>query len=162
MNSIRVIGIGNAWAGDDTVGIAVTRHLKTQNLKGVDIIEAGLIGLNVLDLMDGAEHVILIDAVQSDQSPGTIHRLEIPGDLQFVMKVSWGSSTASTHSFGLGEALALGNTLGKLPPKLTIYGVELDQVTQGESLSPPVAQTITRVATHIQQDLGTLACMNSN
>lgn len=155
MNSVRVIGVGNPWAGDDAVGIAVSRHLQTQNLPGVDIIEAGLMGLDVLDLIDGAEHVILIDAVQSDRSPGTIHRLEIPEDLQFIMRLSWASSTASTHSFGLGEALALGKTLGKLPPKLIIYGVELDQVTQGESPSPPVAQTITMVSAQIQQELRT-------
>lgn len=162
MNTIRIIGIGNAFAGDDAIGVLVARQVQDLLLEGVEVIEAGLAGLALLDLMNSAETVILIDAMQSGQPPGTIHRLEIPRDLGFIIRFSWSSTTASTHAFGLGETLALGETLGTLPPRLLVVGIELNQTTLGEEFSPEVTRVIDSVVARIQKEVEHLSCTNSN
>ena len=153
MSRVRVIGIGNSFAGDDAVGIHVVRKLKEYSLPEIELLEAGLDGLSLLDDFAAIERGIVIDAVQSSHDAGTIIRLEIPRDLNQLSEFTWSSKTSSTHAFGLEEALTLGNTLGMLPPLLTIYGIELGQLTQGGPLSAKVSESIETVVAQIMNEL---------
>lgn len=149
-------------AGDDAIGPLIIKALKPKKLNEVDLLEAGLSGLGILDLMNGADTVILIDAVQSGQNPGTIHRLAIPDDLGFMVQSSWGSETTSTHAFGLGETLTLSHTLGTLPPTTLVYGIELGQMEMGTEVSLQVKPAIDTVVSAIEKDVETRICTNSN
>ena len=162
MKPIRVIGIGNAFAGDDAIGTLLTGRLDFNHSRIVEVIEAGLSGVNLLDLMEGAEAVILIDAIHSGQTPGTIHRLEIPRDLKVLNAPGWNSPSSSTHSFGLGESLTLGATLGTLPQKVIVIGIELRHTTPGENPSPEVNQELGNLIIHIQKEVERWTCMNSS
>jgi len=162
MKPIRIIGIGNAFAGDDAVGTLLVRRLDFDHSETVEIVEAGLSGLSLLDIMEGAETVILIDAIHSNQAPGTIHRLEIPRDLEILHTHAWGSKSPSTHSFGLGESLTLGATLGTLPPTVVVFGIEIRDTTLGENPSSEVHQALDDLTIHIQNEVEALTCMNSN
>ncbi|NKB81354.1 MAG: hydrogenase maturation protease [Nitrospirales bacterium] len=162
MNTKRVIGLGNLYAGDDAVGILVIRKLQALHLPGVDMIEAGLAGLTLLDLLEGAKHAIVVDAVQSDLEEGAIIRLEIPQDQDQVTRLSWDSATPSTHSIGLSEAITLGMTLGILPEQLTIIGIELAHCTTNQPISRKVFAATETVLASIVEDLRKMACTNSN
>ncbi len=161
MSSLKIIGIGNPWVGDDGVGNLVARHLKSQGLQDVDINEGEIMGLGILDLLEGATQVIIIDAVQTGQPSGTVHRWEIPPDLEFAIQVNWASGMSSTHGLGLGQALSLGDTLQKLPPQLVLYGIEIGPVKPGKGLSNLMADTVKRVAKRIQVELEKSRCTNS-
>lgn len=145
MSDIRIIGIGNVLAGDDAIGISVAQQLKADNLKGIDILEMSQGGVGLLDLMDGAETVILIDAVKSGKPPGTIFCLESPDGMDQISNLARFSLTSSTHAFGLNKVLALGQTLERLPPTLILYGIELDQVDLGKPPSQKIIQAGERV-----------------
>ena len=165
MNRIRVIGIGNSFAGDDAVGIHVVRRLKEYPISGpipgINMIEAGLDGLALLDDFAGIERGIVIDAMQSGHDTGTIVRLEIPRDLDQLSEFTWSSTTSSTHAFGLGEALTLGNLLRMLPPSLTVYGIELGQLNTGTPLSAKVSEAMESVVAQIMSEFGDPACTSS-
>ena len=156
------MGIGNGMAGDDALGAWAINHFDTNQSGGVEVIDAGLSGWNLLDLMDGAKAVILVDAILSAQAPGTIHRLEIPRDLNRLKKQEWSSNLSSTHSFGLAETLILGETLGLLPSTVIVFGIEIQQATIGESPSPSTLQAMADLHVHISQEIEALTCMNSN
>ena len=162
MGKIRVIGIGNALAGDDAIGTLAIHALKAKQHNNVDLLEAGLAGLGILDLMNGADTVIFIDAVQSGQQPGAIHRLVIPDDLGLMIQSSWGSGTTSTHAFGLGETLILSHTLGTLPSTTLVYGIELGQTDIGTEVSLKVKGVIEKVVSAIEKDVKTVICTNSH
>ena len=162
MNPIRIIGIGNPFGGDDAVGILVAHRLIACERPGIDIVEASLSGVGVLELLEGAEVAIIIDAVQSGNKEGTIFRLEIPKDLSHVENLAWNSVTSSTHAYGLGEALELGNILGTLPQYLIIYGIELAHLSKGQSVSANVSKAAETVAVRILKELEGLACTNFN
>jgi len=162
MKPIRVIGIGNALAGDDAIGTLAIHALKAKQLNNVELLEAGLAGLGILDLMNGADTVIFIDAVQSGQQPGTIHRLVIPDDLGLMVQSSWDSGATSTHAFGLGETLILSHTLGTLPSTTLVYGIELGQTNIGAEVSSTVKGAIKKVVSVIENDVETVLCTNSH
>ena len=73
---IRIIGIGSPF-GDDAVGLEVARMLagRRRELRSDRVPIAQVTAL--VDLLEGAEAVILIDAVRSGALPGTIHEFSI-------------------------------------------------------------------------------------
>ena len=162
MKPIRIIGIGNELAGDDAIGSLIIKALEATRLKEVELLEAGLSGLGILDLMDGADTVLLIDAVQTGQPPGTIHRLVVPDDLGLMGQQSWGSGTTSTHALGLGETLTLGHTLGTLPATTLVYGIELGHTDIGTDVSSKVRAVIKKVVSAMRKEVEAVICTNSN
>lgn len=149
MYIIKVIGLGNGFRGDDAAGNLVARQLLPYQSQAISISEGGLAGLSLLDEMKDTQKLILIDAVSSQSKGGTIHRFTIPLDLGKIRTLAWSTSAASTHGFGLGEALTLADTLGVLPPDVVIYGIELGTVATGGPLSQSVANAMHQVAERI-------------
>lgn len=75
-HGILIIGIGNAYRGDDAVGLHVAQCLKKQAHDHVHVIEESGEGASLMECWKDANSVILIDAVSSGAKPGTIHRLD--------------------------------------------------------------------------------------
>ncbi len=138
MANMKIIGLGNPFMGDDAVGMLVARELHTYASAHISVLEGGLAGLNLLDEMEDIDTLILIDAVHSHSKVGRILRFTIPQDLEEMGKLAWSTSASSTHAFGLAEALTLAETLQVLPQHVTLYGVELGHIQQGQALSPEV------------------------
>ena len=128
-----VIGLGNEYRRDDAVGLVVARRLKEAAPASVLVREETGEGASLLESWQDADTVILIDAVQSGAAPGTVHRLDARA--QPIAKEFF---RFSTHAFGLAEAVELGRALGRLPPRLTVYGVEGKSFEAGVGLSPEV------------------------
>lgn len=154
--SIRIIGLGNGMRGDDAVGLLAAIRLQERVGNHVDVIEAESVGVELLDMMKGAETVLLIDAVCSGQVPGTIHRLDASS-----RPVAPGLFPRSTHAIGVGEALELARTLGVLPSKVIVYGVEAERIDIGHLLSPAVDQALHKVVELVLREIETNVCTNS-
>ena len=136
-----VIGLGNESRGDDGVGPAVIRRLRRLAPAEVSLHAAPGDALELMDLWEGAEAVVLVDAVASGLPPGSVVRLaagEVPARR--------GSAAVSTHGLRVGQVLRLADALGRLPPRLVLLGVEGARFHHGRGLSPPVAQAVERVA----------------
>jgi hydrogenase maturation protease len=148
--SIVVIGIGNAYRGDDAVGPVVARCLqgKLQERERVTVLTVSGDGTDLLASWKKAEVVVLIDAVQSGARPGTVHRIEA-GERPLPRTFS----RCSTHTFGVAEAVELARTLHQLPPHLIVYGIEGKAFKVGTGLSAAVMQAVPEVVAHVQRDL---------
>ena len=72
-----ILGLGNAILSDDGVGIYVVRELRDRvNRREVEVVETGLAGLRLLDLLTGYDKAIIVDAIESGEgSAGDIYRL---------------------------------------------------------------------------------------
>lgn len=163
VTNIKIIGVGNSFAGDDAVGNMVARQLLPYQSSSVSIVEDCCTGLNLLYEMPETESLIIIDAIHSQLEAGTIVRFTVPQDLDEIEKLTWNSSTPSTHAFGLGEALILAQTLDLLPQHVTLFGIELGHIQPGKSLSPQVSRSIQSVVLRIvTEELGQPTCTNSN
>jgi hydrogenase maturation protease len=146
---IKVIGVGNAWRGDDAAGLLVARRLQADHLPQVQISETlGTLSAIQAAWQDAAG-VIVVDAVVSGGPPGTIHRFDGHGDGMPVQL----SRSPSSHGWGVAEALALGRLFQELPPVLIIYGIEGKNFDPGQKVSPEVAAAIPAAADRIRQEI---------
>lgn len=154
--SVRIIGLGNEWRGDDAAGLVAARRLREKIGKGAQVIEAQQAGTDLLDLMDGALVVLLIDAVSSGKPPGTIHRLDAS-----TGPIARNLACRSTHGVGVAETIELGRTLGRLPERVIIYGIEVAETGWGPSLSQPIEEAVGHVVERITQEVEEPQCTSS-
>ena len=146
--TVLIMGVGNALRSDDAVGVQVARRLKAAGLKHARILVQTGEGAALLEAWKGADHVIVVDAVQSGAPPGTIHRLEAhdqPIPSRFFHY--------STHAFSLAEAIELGRVLNQLPARLLIYGVEGKNFDSGDQVSQEVAIAADQVVKQVLEEL---------
>lgn len=129
----RVIGIGNDFRRDDAVGLVVARCLKALAPKDWEVCEASGEGTQLMELWKDSEAVILIDALNSGNTPGGIRRFEAHAETLPAQSFRY-----STHAFSLGEAIELARALGQLPPRVIVFGIEGRDFSAGEGLSPEV------------------------
>ncbi|WP_422126773.1 hydrogenase maturation protease [Thioalkalivibrio sulfidiphilus] len=144
MTRTLVIGIGNAWRGDDGVGAAVVQVLA--GTPGIQVARCGGEPAELMQCWAGFDRVILVDAVVTGGTPGAILRLTVDQPLPSIPR-------HSSHGLGLAEAVELARALGELPPGLVIYGIEPQSTDDGTSLSPAVADAVTTVARAICEEL---------
>jgi len=139
-SSIRIIGLGNELRGDDAVGLLAARRLRQAVGNRAEVIEAEMAGVDLIELMRGARVVILIDAARSWQNPGIIHRLDA-SDSSIGVRVF----PHSSHAIGISDALELARTIGILPARVIVYGIEAGNTEAGQGLSSPVAEALDEV-----------------
>ena len=120
---MAIIGIGSPFGSDragwDVVdGLADEAWVKARLQAGtLDLLTLDRPGMGLLEHLRGYKQVILVDAVIAPQhAPGTILTLQHEA-------LAMLETPASTHGFGVAEALAMAETLGVLPEKLEIWGV---------------------------------------
>ena len=147
-SGVLVIGIGNQFRGDDAVGLTVARRVQEASPNGVTVREESGGGTALMETWQGADTVILVDAVSSGAPPGTIHRLDAqaqPIPARFFHY--------STHAFGLAEAVELARALNRLPQRLVVYGIESKMFAAGAPLSPEVEAAAWQVVQRVLQEL---------
>jgi hydrogenase maturation protease len=150
MTAIRIIGLGNEFRGDDAVGLLAARRLRGLVGGDVDVVEADMAGVELLELMKGAQTLLLIDAARSGQPPGAIHRLDASAG-----PITPSVFPRSTHAIGVAEALELARTLGVLPASVIVYGIEVGNTEAGQPLTTPVAKALDQVVDQIVQECET-------
>ena len=70
-----VLGLGNVIMGDEGVGVHVVRALAAETLPaGVECLDGGTGGFILLEPLENADHIILIDAAADGNPPGTVTR----------------------------------------------------------------------------------------
>jgi hydrogenase maturation protease len=104
-------------------------------------------GYQLLDRFDGCGTLVLVDAISSGAAPGAIQRFEWP-DLPIESL-----RPGSTHDLGAGVALRLAATLGLVPPRVVVWGIEGEQFEPGAGLSPAVAAAVPELVQCILQEL---------
>ncbi len=136
----RVLCLGNDLICDDGVGIRIGQILSSLQLPhhiGVEL--APHLGFDLLDVVAGAERVILVDAMCTGVAPGTCVTLEG----RAIERYSAGSSIS--HTIGIAELMDLAHRLSpeRAPATLHFVGVEGARFTEyGDKLSPEVEAAI--------------------
>jgi hydrogenase maturation protease len=137
---VLVVGLGQRDRGDDAVGPAVVEKA-AELLPGEVTVACQEDPTALMDLWSGAALVVVADAIRSGQPPGTVQVLHAHDG-----PLSVGTCTASTHAFGLAEAIELARALDRLPAQLVVVGIEATQFRLGAPLSPPVAASLDQAA----------------
>lgn len=116
---VLVLGLGNVLLSDDGLGPAALERLERRYAcpAGVRMEDGGTLGLALLDLVADARRVILVDAVASDEAPGTLVRLHGDEVLGAVR------DRLSPHQVGVADLLAAARLIGRYPGAVTLLGL---------------------------------------
>ncbi|WP_298438841.1 HyaD/HybD family hydrogenase maturation endopeptidase [Geobacter sp.] len=147
--SVLVLGIGNLIMTDDGIGVRVVQRLAEgfRFPPGVELLDGGTLGLDLLPRLEGVERLLIVDAVETGKAPGTVMRLEgeeIP--LAFRTKLS-------PHQMGLQDLLAVAELQGNLPAEMVLWGVQPASIEPGMELSPAVAERVEYLVDRVQAEL---------
>jgi hydrogenase maturation protease len=138
-----VIGLGNPILGDDGVGWRVAEEVKQQIGEAHPEIEvdcASLGGLSLMERLVGYPYVILVDAIETSQSPvGSVRVFP----LEALPNPTAGHS-ASPHDTTLMTALRTAEIMGvEIPKTIEVVAIEAHSVYDfSEELSPPVVAAV--------------------
>ncbi|MDJ0928978.1 MAG: hydrogenase maturation protease [Gammaproteobacteria bacterium] len=133
-----MLGIGQAMRGDDAAGIEALRWLRDRYPE-LDCEELTGDPAALLNAFANADHVVVLDCVAA--KPGDTQPRVIDG-LRQGLSAGQG---ASTHAFSLREAIELGRALGRLPERLTIFGIPGHDFELGASMSTDTCAALARL-----------------
>ena len=100
--------------------------------------------LGMIDHFENTEHVIVIDAAQMGEQPGTV---KVFNKDEVKLKIKMDHLTV--HGISLAETFDIAQTVDKLPEKVTIIGIEPKNIGISEKLSDTVTQSIPIIVSHI-------------
>jgi hydrogenase maturation protease len=149
--SIIVIGVGQTMRGDDAIGVLAVQswcsnYPQSANHPKVQVEIAELPGLDLLELLSGAENALIVDAVESGAQPGMIYLLDEAEISAFD------NGSGSAHGWGVGETIQLGRNLNRddLPDKIRFIGIGARQFDMGNKPSPEVILQLPQIVELIE------------
>lgn len=145
-----VIGVGNPNRGDDAVGPVVASHLKQRAGDKFTVVEQAGEGLALMEIWEGADTVIILDAAFSGAPAGAIHRIDATTEL-----MPKDFFCCSTHALGVAEAIELARALCQLPRRVIVYGIEGEGFEAGAEMSAAVASAAIELEALVLQDIET-------
>ena len=152
-----VLGLGNMLMADDGVGLAALARLEEEWFvpRDVELVDGGTWGMNLLPVIESADRVLILDAIDLGDPPGTLIRLEgneIPRFLGLKL---------SPHQIDLREVLALAELRGTFPGLVIALGIQPERVEMSTTFSPRVEarlDQLVHLAAEILYDWGIGVC----
>lgn len=148
-----VVGLGSTDRGDDGVGCVVVGAVAAMGLPGLAVVTHED-PTALIDLWEGHDPVVVVDAVVAGDAPGSLHRLHTGATLPALPTSGWeATGRGGTHAFNLGSAVELARALGRLPQHLAVVGVEAASFDHGAGLSPPVSAQLDAVVEAVLEEI---------
>ena len=141
-----LLGMGSPILSDDGVGLFVVRSL-VGRVPGLDVDEAHITGLGLLDRIGGYDRIFLADAMISENAE--------PGEVLIFPPSTGTLHLASSHGLDFADLLEMGRSGGlAMPEDVTIYGIPIKTpVAFGEELTGDMAEKFPRIVEIIEADI---------
>jgi len=143
-----ILGLGNEILTDDGIGIKITHDLRNKFSKSsFDFKTASCGGLEIVEMMDGYENVIIIDAIKTlGGKPGKVYHFTLD-HFQQSMHVS------SFHDISFLTAMEFGKKSGlKLPRQVNIIAIEIiEDLVFNDHFSPEIEKKYPEIVNEVQR-----------
>lgn len=131
--AVAVLGLGNLVHGDDGLGVHAIHRLQTDSRvpAGVTLLDGGTQGLSLIPHISGFPRLLVIDAIDAGEAPGTVVRFEgealhgLPGK-------------ATVHQLGFADLMITMRLLGDAPLEVVVLGVQPVSTDWSAELTQPV------------------------
>ncbi len=149
-----ILGVGNVLLSDEGFGVRCVEYINDSYMlpKGVRAVDGGTGGLALLSVIGGYGRIIIIDALASNDEPGTIRRMEVSGATEIEPSNGELLSQTSLHGIGIRELLAASSMDGALP-SVKIMGITPLDTSPGLELSPIARLRVALVAGLVCEEL---------
>jgi len=134
---------------DDGAGVRAVQELQRSYSfpDNVSVVDGGTLGLDLLPMLEGVTHLILVDAVETGEKPGTLIRLtgeQLPIALETKL---------SPHQMGLKDLLAVSGLMGHVPREMVLVGVQPGSIEMGAELTVEVNSKLDEIVANILAEL---------
>lgn len=154
---IGVLGMGNILLKDEGIGVHVIRALQgTTSSVGVtlEIVDGGTLP-GAPFALDGADKLIIIDAVKAGGEPGTIYRFR-PEDIKSDSRL-----VTSLHQISLLQDLWLLAHSQQKPPEVVIIGIEPADMDIGLELSTGLRERVPQIVNVVMSEVNSACSLQS-
>jgi hydrogenase maturation protease len=134
--SICVLGIGNLLWADEGFGVRCIEALQQRHefAPHVELIDGGTQGLYLIQHVQGADALLIFDAIDYGLPPGTLKLVRDDEVPRFM-----GAKKMSLHQTGFQEVLSLALLTGRYPSRVLLIGCQPEELDDyGGSLRPVV------------------------
>ena len=140
-NSIVVLGVGNILLTDEGLGVHVVEDLKANYTftPQISLIDGGTMGMELLTYMRGMKKILLIDAVNGGEAPGTIYEFPHRELEQYF------TDHISVHEVGMQDILRIRAIQENPLEDAIVIGVEPESLDVGFEPSVPVQKALPEV-----------------
>ncbi|MEN8191179.1 MAG: hydrogenase maturation protease [Bacteroidota bacterium] len=154
MKKLLILGMGNKLFGDDGVGIVVAERLREiyNNYENIDIEETSWGGFRIIDLLDGYNTAIVIDALQTKRKHlGFVHKLDYQDLIHSVRMVSF-------HDINFATAIEFAKIMDiTMPEKIMVFGIEVDETDHfSEEISPIIKRSVESCINMVVEEIESL------
>ena len=135
---VLVLGMGNILLQDEGLGVRALEALQQRYElpDDLELLDGGTTGMGLLDDIGRCAHLLVLDAVQTGDPPGTLVALrndEVP--TYFGLRIT-------PHQLGLSDVLATLELAGNRPPSVTVLGLVPDSLELSLELSPLIGSRL--------------------
>lgn len=144
-----VLGVGNTILADEGVGVRVVEALERDYRMppGVQVIDAGTSGMEMLEDMAGLDFLLVVDAIAAGKAPGEL--VQLRGDAVPVFF----RRNLSPHGIGLSDVLASLEFLGAEPKETVILGVQPVSMELSTELTATIAARVPELVAQVVAEL---------
>jgi hydrogenase maturation protease len=139
---VLLLGLGNLLLGDDGAGLSLLERMRKYGSEwagAVELMDGGTRGLDLLGEISGRQAVIVLDAVQMGDPPGTVHVLRKDEVLGLG-----GTRATTAHESNAKELFQIAGLLGDQPEEVVVIGIEPELVATGVGLTETVEAALDR------------------
>lgn len=138
MKNVLILGIGNILQSDDGLGVHVVNEIINMDAglpENVEVIDGGTAGFDLIPLMRGRDRIIIVDALRTDDEPGSVYRLG-------PERCRGGEARISLHEVGIFQVMKTLRLFGD-DPEIQIIGIvpgDIDTLAIG--VTEPVRRSL--------------------
>jgi hydrogenase maturation protease len=138
-----VLGVGNTLLCDDGAGVHVAKSLesRTELSSRIKIIDGGTLGLSLLPEIEDAAGLIVIDAAELGEPPGTIRVFE-----NDAMDRHLSGKKTTVHEVAVADLLAAASLTGHAPHERALVAIQPESLDWGLELSASVEPAVAGAA----------------
>ena len=155
---VLVLGMGNVLLEDEGLGIHALKLLQQRfNFSNdVEFLDGGTSGMSLVDQISSRSHLLVLDAVQTGEPPGTLVKMsdqDVP--VYFGTKVTF-------HQLGLADVLATLALSGEQPAHITVLGLVPDSLEMSLEPSETISARLDDLVEAAAAELEALGCLLQN
>jgi hydrogenase maturation protease len=145
-SKIAVIGLGNSLRRDDGIGVIILASLLNNYKRpAIDYLNFGIASFDLIHRLESYDISLLIDGINAGLSAGQLKIFGIE-EISFVKK----KGILSSHELNLKEIFRLARNL-ELKTKIYVAGIQVQDVSFGESLSEPLKNNLEIITEQIDR-----------
>ena len=138
---VLVMGVGNTLMQDDGIGVHITELFKSEHPSdpNFSILDGGTIGLSLLPEIEDADAVIIVDASEIGERPGS---MRIFRNAEIDQQLSGKKRTV--HEVALSDLFSAAAIRGRCPSQRALIAIQPESTELGLEPTPDVQAVIPR------------------